>query len=107
MRIAVECQLTGYALRQRTIELARSRRQHRLDVLALGVVALERCKLLVLSKHVVQLLDQDTHSGDELYQTFGDQYRTEVQTGVGAVNDYFYYLLNDIVQRHVLGFNLL
>ena len=68
-------------------------------------VSIERSKLLVLSKQVVEFLNKDTHGRDELDQSFGDEYRTEVQSGIGAINDHLHDLLHDIVERHVLGFH--
>ena len=107
VRVAVERQLLCNPLRQRTEQFARCGSQHRLHVLAFRVVALQRSKFLVLRQHVVQLLYQHTHSGDELNKSLGDEHGTEVQSGVRTVNNHLHYLLHNIVQRHILCLYLL
>ena len=59
------------------------------------------------SQHVVQLSDELLNGGDELNDTLRDDNRTEVVaigcTGAYGVGD----VVDDIVEAHTLGLNLL
>lgn len=57
-----------------------------------------------MARRSLRLGDELLHCGDKLNKTFGDQYRTEVITGSGALSNYACDIGNDIVERLVLGF---
>ena len=105
MRIAVESQLTGYAYGQRV--------EHS-EVLGCEVT-LGKVNLLVAtnllslrhSKHIVQLGNKLLDGWDELNDTLRNDYSTEVVTICSTYTNGISNVVNDIVETHGLGLNLL
>ena len=102
VRVTVERKLLRNTFRQRAEQLARSFAEFALHIFAFRIIAVEGSELFVGCEHVVQLLNQHTHSGDELDEAFGDKNGTEVQTCVRAVDDDLHDVLHDVVKRHLL-----
>ena len=107
VRVAIQRQLTSYALGKRSIQLRVLLCQLADDVSTL-LALLDHLELSVmLSQEVVQLSDQTLHCRNELDQALRDQHRTEVVTLSGTLSHDVGDISHDLIQRHVLCLNLL
>ena len=98
VRIAVECQLTGYAFGQAGINSRVGRRQLADDIVALVRLLDVRELFGVGSQEVIQFGDESLHGRDELNQTFRDEDSTEVVALSSTVGHYLSNVSHDVVQ---------
>jgi len=104
VRVTIQSQLAGNTFRQTCVDSRVFRRKFADDIITL-VRFLNLTEFFsISSQEVVQFSNQAFHGRNEFYQSFRNQYSTEVVSLCSTVSYHFSDVSHYIVQRHIFSF---